>query len=165
MNKIHASFMIAPIAAISVFLITSCVFSSGKQSGVDTASSSRNRLTVAWRFTPESIDDEPHTAAWLVITGKSVQEEPAGRFYGGVMKSYTAADGSDDAMKKGNLGGFMTYYSGTGAEVVARYDGTSHSITLLRRDVGEDTGKAPYRAIKTFTIREHGIIDSPPSED
>lgn len=94
-----------------------------------------------------------------------VQKEPAGRFYGGVMKSYTAADGSGNAIEKGNLGGFMTYYSGTGAEILARYDGTSHSITLLRRGVGEGDGKAPYHTIKTFTIRERGIIDSPPRAD
>ncbi len=157
--------MVPALAALFVFLITGCVSSSGEHSDADATSSSRNRLTVAWRFTSETVDDEPQTVAWLVIKGKSVQEEPAGRFYGGVMKSYTAADGSVDAMEKGTLGGFMTYYSGTGAEVVARYDGTRHSITLLRRDVGEGAGLAPYRAIKTFTIRERGIINSPPRGD
>lgn len=164
MNKFHSSLILAALTAGLLIIHVGCAFSPVKNSNDDTASAHK-RLTISWHFRSEIIDDEPHTHAWLVISGKMVQKEPAGRFYGGIMKSYSITECASDNFGKGILGGFMTYHSGTGFEVLARYDGTSHSITLLRRDVGEGAGKAPYHAIKTFTIRERGIIDSPPRGD
>lgn len=165
MKKSHTASMMTTLAAGFLIIGAGCVFPTTKESDADGTAPARNRLAVSWQFASEMINDEPYTLAWLVISGKMIQKESAGKFYGGVMKSYLATDGPGDIIEEGSLGGFMTYYSGTGVEVVARYDEMRHSITLLNRYVGEDAGEVPYSAIRTFTIRERGIIDSPPRGD
>lgn len=157
--------MMTALAAGFLIIGAGCVSPTKKESDADDTAPVRNRLAVSWQFASEMINDEPYTLAWLVISGKMIQKEHAGKFYGGVMKSYLATEGSGDTIEEGTLGGFLTYYSGNGVEVVARYDETRHSITLLSRCVGEGAGEVPYTAIRTFTIRERGIIDSPPRGD